>query len=258
MAEKDWTDTDIQWLKDNEIVRIFLASFNTMSAFALEANFLNNARLAGVKYIVRISTTPMNVSATTEVYYGRTHWAIENLLSQPEFKSLQWTSLQPQVFTNSYFTTCVSWLQNCKKTGKQEPLGLMADESTPNAVLDPSDVGELGAHLLAQDDPSKHSGARYVINGPENITGKQMVEILEQHIGEKVQKVTYNDMSFIDGLRQSGDMNEQAVRSIALAPVPTWEGRGSVEAMPTSEEVLELAPPRRGASRMLREMLNEV
>lgn len=255
MIEKDWTDIDIQWMKDNEIVRVFLAAFNTLSAFALEANFLNNARLAGVKYVVRISTTPANVAPESKVYYGRTHWAIENLLSQPEFKDLQWTSLQPNVFTNTYFMPCLNWLQKYRETGKQEPLGFMADETAPVAVIDPSDVGELAAHLLAQDDIDSRNQGRLCINGPENITGKQIVDILGEQIGEKVEKVKFKDMSFLDALRQNGDLTELAIRSIALAPVLSWEGKCSVETMPTSRAVMDLAPPQRKASQVLKQML---
>jgi hypothetical protein len=35
----------------------------------------------------------------------RSHWTIETLLSQPEFKDLQWTSLRPNYFTATYLAS---------------------------------------------------------------------------------------------------------------------------------------------------------
>ena len=58
--------------------------------------------------MVRVSTTAQNVQPDTPIYYGRTHWAMEQLLSQPEYSSLQWTSLQPNVFTTGLYGTVPS------------------------------------------------------------------------------------------------------------------------------------------------------
>ncbi|KAJ6088119.1 hypothetical protein N7499_004301 [Penicillium canescens] len=59
---------------------------------------------AGVKYLVKTSTHVEFIGPTSPVFYGgSSHWAIYNLLSQPEFKVLQWTSLQ----LNSLLQLCL-------------------------------------------------------------------------------------------------------------------------------------------------------
>lgn len=50
-----------------------------------------------------------------------------------------------------------------------------------SASLIPYDVGVSAGHLLSQDDPNVHNKAKYVLNGPEDITGEQIVGMVEQH-----------------------------------------------------------------------------
>lgn len=71
---------------------------------------------AGVKYVVKISTMEEFVGPANTVYYGRAHWAIEHMLSQPDFEPLQWTSLRPNVFTGAYLTLAIQWVKDYKRT----------------------------------------------------------------------------------------------------------------------------------------------
>ena len=57
VAEKNWTEIDDRWLREHEVVRLFIASHNNISHFAEESQFFYFAIRAGVKYVVRISTT---------------------------------------------------------------------------------------------------------------------------------------------------------------------------------------------------------
>lgn len=61
VAEKNWTEIDDTWLREQRVERLFIASHNNISHFSEESQFHYYARQAGVKYAVRISTTAYSV-----------------------------------------------------------------------------------------------------------------------------------------------------------------------------------------------------
>src|SRR3990167_10499159 len=146
IIEKNWPEIDSDWLREHDVARVFIASHNQPNQFAEESTFLLAALDAGVKYVVRISTTAANVRPNCRAYYARAHWAIESMLSQPEFKNLQWTSLQPNIFTSNYLHPAVEHIKQYRKTGKQDTLKLMASPDTPVGIVDPFEVGIVAAH----------------------------------------------------------------------------------------------------------------
>jgi uncharacterized protein YbjT (DUF2867 family) len=257
IVEQNWVDITADWLREHQVVRAFIASHNEPNQFAEESTFYSAALNAGVKYVVRISTTAANVRPDCRAYYARTHWAIENLLSQPEFSALQWTSLQPNVFSNFWLLTAAELIKEYRETGKQSSLKLMAAKDAPVGVIDGSEVGVFAAHLLAQDDISAHNKAKYVLNGPEDITGKQIVDLVEQYIGTKVDEVSYQDTSAIDLLYEMKfsrtGQSKNVILSIKHAMETGWEGKCS--ASTTSKEVLEIAAPKRTAADVLKNLL---
>jgi hypothetical protein len=104
---------------------------------------------AGVKYKVRVSTYGEYVGPTKPVFYGRSPWAIETLLSQPEFESMHQRSLQPNFFTTSYRTSTMDWIKAYQKTHRQETLAIILSANAAVAMSNPKDVSNVGAHLLA-------------------------------------------------------------------------------------------------------------
>lgn len=242
MVEKDWTMIDADWLKEHDVERIFIASHNGVSHFTDESLFLTNALEAGVKYVVRISTTRANVGPNTPVFYGRNHWAVEAMLSTPEFAELAWTSLQPNVFTAYTIPGCIAWAKTFKETGKQEPLKLMSDENAAVAVVEGSEVGIIAAKLLMQENTAPHNSKKYVVVGPEDVTGRGLVERVEKYAGVKVENVIFRDRSWLD---YATDTPKNVLHSLGLAPRTGWRGETSLKASPTSPEILELYAPKK-------------
>jgi len=259
VVEQNWVEITADWLREHEVVRAFIASHNEPNQFAEESTFHVAALQAGVKYVVRISTTAANVYPTCAAYYPRTHWAIEALLSSSEFSGMQWTSIQPNVFSPLYLSAAAELIKQYRKTGKQDTLRLMGSEDAPIGIIDPSDVGLVAAHLLSQKNPSVHNKAKYVLNGPEDITGKQIVNMVEQHIGTKVEDVSYKDVSFIDAIYEmkfaATRQSRNVIMSIKHAPETAWEGKCT--ASTTTKEILELAAPKRTPADVLRSLLEE-
>ncbi|PQE33314.1 hypothetical protein CJF32_00006608 [Rutstroemia sp. NJR-2017a WRK4] len=253
LVEQNWVDITADWLREHEVARAFIASHNEPTQFAEESTFHLAALRAGVKYVVRISTTAANVKPDCDAYYPRQHWAIETMLSSPEFQNLHWTSLQPNVFTNFWLTPAAELVKKYRETGKQTTLRLMASEDAPVGVIDPDEVGVFAAQLLLQENTAAHNKARYVLNGPEDITGKQIVELVEQYIGTKVENVTYKDTSFIDEWAAATPQSKSLILSVKHAPVTAFEGKAT--ASTTSKEVLELAAPKHTCAEIFKTML---
>ncbi|KAL7956505.1 NAD(P)-binding protein [Trichoderma compactum] len=189
--EKDWPDIDVEWLKSQEVVRVFIAPHTLPHHFADESSLCLALLQAGVKYVVRISTFVEIISPTSLTPYGPSHWAIENLLSQPEFVDLQWTSLQQNFFTRHWLGPAIGFIAEYKQTEQQGVLSVLSSEDSPAGLIDPEDIGTVAAHLLALDDVSPHNHGKYVLHCLEDVTGRDIVKIVEDYIGEKVENVTY-------------------------------------------------------------------
>ncbi|THY94952.1 NAD(P)-binding protein [Aureobasidium pullulans] len=255
IAEQNWVEIDAAWLQEHNVERIFVASHNEPAHFAEEGQLYVNCLRAGVKYVVRISTTAANVVPDYMAYYPRSHWAIEMMLSQPEFKNLAFTSLQPNGFLPMFLAPTAEFIKNYRKTGKQEGnLSLIIDADTPTGLVDSDDVGRVAAHLLGQEDFTPHANKKYVVSGPEDVTGNDIVKLVEEHIGTKVEKdkIAFKDLSFIDGMA-SQSPHPNLIRSIKQAPVTSWDGKCKSET--TSKEVLELYAPKRTAAEVLKELI---
>ena len=203
---------------------------------------------------MRISTTAANVRPDCPAYYPRQHWAIEAMLSSPEFETIQWTSLQPNLFITLALGPAVEFIKQYRKDGKQDTLLLLADEDARIGYVHPDDVGRFAAVLLSQENYSVHNKAKYVLNGPEDITGKQIVKLVEQHIGAQVKHVKFRDMSFIDSAAASAKEHKSHILTIKHAPVTAWEGQCSIAT--TSKVVKELATPQITSAEWLKSALD--
>ncbi|KAJ5619335.1 hypothetical protein N7510_003319 [Penicillium lagena] len=136
---------------------------------------------------------------------------------------------------------------------------MIASKDAPVGIIDPDDVGLFAAHLLSQEDPTMHNTARYVLNRPEDITGKQIVDMVEQHIGTQVEEVSYKDMSFInllyEHIQAPNHQSKNIVLSIKHTAEMAWEGECLTST--TSRNVLELAPPKGTPAEVLAALLKE-
>ena len=103
VKEKDWTSIDSAWLIEAKVSRVYLAPHNLPNQFVDESKFLVECKDAGIKYLVKLSTNIHYITPDNPVYYGRAHWAIENLLEQNEFKQLNWTVLRANYFVSTCY-----------------------------------------------------------------------------------------------------------------------------------------------------------
>jgi uncharacterized protein YbjT (DUF2867 family) len=255
IIEKNWTDIDADWLRENEVERLYSACHNEATQFADESLLYNAVREAGVKYAVRLSTTHESVSADNLVPYGRAHWAIEAMLSDPSFNNLQWSSLQPMVFHPYVVGVALDWVKEYRKTGQKGKLDIMLGETKGVYSIDANEVGVVAAHLLASDDTSIHNRKKYILRGPEAITGRQIVDQIERHTGVKVDDVRFNSLAFIDQLGDAG-WPKNLVKAMKRAMTNSFADEGKAPASaPTSPEIMEVYAPKISAVEYLHKEL---
>lgn len=164
------------------------------------------------------------------------------------------------ILTAEWISTMFLWpaanyVKEYRETGKQGTLRLMIPKDSPVGLIDSYDVGVVAAHLLAQDSTSVHNQARYFLNGPEDVTGEQIVWLVEQYIGTKVEDVRFSDMSLIDAMIANTTESKNVTSTIKLALRIMEEGK--CKASTTSPEILKLAPPKHTATEVLKRLLDE-
>ncbi|KAF5962299.1 putative NmrA-like family protein [Fusarium bulbicola] len=255
VIEQNWVEITSEWLRECHVVKAFIASHNEPNQFAKESTFHIAVLHAGVEYVVRISTTAANVGPNCLAYYPRTHWAIETLVSSPEFEKLKWTSLQPNVFTQFWLGPAAGLIKTFRETGKQEPMRLMASEDAAMGPIDSNEVGVFAARLLAMENIDAHNKAKYVLNGPEDITGRQIVDLVEEYIGTKVEHAIFKDMSFIDHMEAQTQHLKNVILSIKRAAETGWEEKCGVDT--TSEEFLQIAAPKNTPADILKTLVGD-
>jgi uncharacterized protein YbjT (DUF2867 family) len=242
IVEISWPAITPQWLREHKVDRVFIASHNQPDQFAEESTFHYAALKAGVKYVVRISTTASNVRPDCPTYYPRTHWAIEAMLESPAYEKLHWTSIQPNVFLTHWLLSAAELIKKVRDGGKQDTLRLMANETKPIGAVDPNDVSAVAAKLLLENDTSVHNKAKYVLNGPESITGAQIVAMVEECIGAKVESVVFRDNSILDEMMAATPGLKDLISTMKDAADETFES--PLPTVPTSQEIFNLAAPK--------------
>jgi uncharacterized protein YbjT (DUF2867 family) len=241
IIELNWTEITAEWLREHRVARAFIASHNQPSQFAEESTFHVAALRAGVDYVVRISTTAANVRPDCGAYYPRTHWAVETMLESPAFDKLHWTSLQPNVFSPLVLSTAAEMIKKVQGGGEQDMLRLLVSADAPVGIIHPYDVSRVAAKLLLEEEISGHNKTKYNLNGPVDVTGRQIVAMVEERIGAKVEDVKFEDVTFLDEMVAATTESKNVISSIKHAPETAWAGLCTAEL--TSDAALRLAAP---------------
>ena len=253
VREQDWTSINSAWLTEAKVARVYIAPHNLPNQFTDESAFLTACKAAKVKYLVKLSTNIHFIGPDSPIYYGRSHWAIENLLEQTEFKQLNWTVLRANFFIGTLLSFTIDLL---KKNKTNDPIPLILDEGSPVALINPDDVGEAAAKLLALDDPSPHFGKKYNLSGPEDVTGKDIVSMIEQITHRKIE-IDYKNWAVFKILREQGGYPESLWESMAYGVKDNlWLGVSRLANTPTSPEILQLSPPHSTVKEFIQQTFN--
>jgi len=154
---------------------------------AQDANVLGVAGRARVEHVVVLSSLGAELGG---IGGGAMHLPGERLLRD---SGLPWTILHPTEF----MTNTLWW----RDTIIAASAIFVPSGSGRVALIDPSDIGEVAAHVLTTPD---HEGRVYRLTGPEALTTADIAAHLSEVLDRPVRHVDIADSEFHDQLLRSG------------------------------------------------------
>jgi uncharacterized protein YbjT (DUF2867 family) len=139
---------------------------NGQKQLELEQQFVDAAKAAGVKHVVKMSSMEAMPDATAPI--PKIHYASEQYLAA---SGLAWTMLKPNFFMQNFLGSA--------GTIKEQGRFFMPMADGKTVMVDVRDIGAVAAHVLTTPG---HAGKKYEITGPEELSfhdvGARMTEVL--------------------------------------------------------------------------------
>ena len=155
------------------VERAMLISSSDPAMFEVQSNFIEAARKAGVKYVVKLSGIMPEVDSPFR--FARMHGEIERRL---EASGMAFTNLRAGEFFPAYFRQVRSIVA---KGALMLPM-----ENARIASIDIGDIAEVAATILTG---SGHEGKTYPLTGPEALSMAEVAEMLSAATGKPIQYV---------------------------------------------------------------------
>lgn len=199
IAQGDLARPESLALALQEIDRALLCSSVGPELPELQGNFVQAAKRAGVRYVVKFSG--MGADVHSEWRFLRWHGEAEKEL---ENSGLAFTHLQPNQFMQVY----LRFKDTIASQGKFYA-------ASKDSQVSPVDVRDIAAVAVAVLTGTGHEGKTYVITGPEALTYEQVADKISAAIGKKV---TYVDVP-----------PEAAKKALLDGGAPEWFAEGQME-----------------------------
>ena len=155
------------------VTRALLTMPNSERQLAQEKSFVDHAKKAGVKHIVKMSS--MEAIPGTTVPVPAIHVESEAYIRA---SGLAWTMLKPNFFMQNFFANAA--------TIKSMNKFFMPCGQGKTGMSDARDVGAVVAHVMSTED---HAGKEYQLTGPQVMTFGQAAEIFSTVLGRKIEYV---------------------------------------------------------------------
>jgi uncharacterized protein YbjT (DUF2867 family) len=156
-----------------DIDRAMLISSSDPMMLDVQANFIDAARKAGVKHIVKLSGIMPELNSAFR--FARMHGEIEKRL---EASGMAFTHLRAGEFMPAYFRQ----VPNITAKGAM----FLPMEDARIASIDVGDIAEIAARVLTS---SGHEGKTYPLTGPEALTMTEVAEKLSAATGKTIRYV---------------------------------------------------------------------
>ena len=181
--------------------RAVLILRNSKEQEALELNFINTAKKAGLPWIIKLSS-PEAVRGTTSPL-PLAHIAAEDAIMA---SGMHWTFVRPSFFMQNFRGS----IPKAKATGK---LSMPMGKGTV-ALTDCADAGAFIAELLTSKNPEQHYSKCYDITGPDKVmTFAEVAQVMGEAFGRPVAYDDCDPKAFQQGMRPfvSSDWHSDAV-----------------------------------------------
>jgi uncharacterized protein YbjT (DUF2867 family) len=211
LVEGDYNDTRSLERALNGIHTAYLASPAAPDQVRLQTNFVNMARLTGLKHVVKLSA--LGTDSDSPVGLLRGHAEIEDYIRKT---GIAYTFLHPHFFMDNL-------LGNSESVTRDgvlySPLG--DARIAPIAI---QDIASVAARILIDGG---HRGTTYVLTGPESLTFSEIASVWSKVIGKTVRYSLVSFDAARQGMVQSGTSTWLAQDTVRI--MMTWaEGKGDI------------------------------
>lgn len=149
--------------------QLFLLTSPDQDHTLREKQMIDLACQAGIRHIVRLSTSDTNLS--TKLPYGKSHAEIDQYLRA---KPVNWTILRPTGF-----------MQNFIESRQPIAKGILPHSLNDGQIsyIDLRDIASVAKTVLTED---VHNGATYYLTGPESMTVSDVAAELTSSLGHEI------------------------------------------------------------------------
>lgn len=181
------------------VERAFLLTNSSERAEGQQSNFVDAARRAGVKHIVKLSQWA--TSADSAVRFLRYHAAVERKIRE---SGMTYTFLRPNLFMQALLAFRETII------GQGRFFAAVGD-----ARVSAVDVRDIASAAVAALVEKGHEGQIYNLTGPEALSHREMAEKLSRALGRRIDFV---------------DVPPEAMREGAIkVGFPVWQADGLIE-----------------------------
>ena len=181
------------------IARAFLLTNSSELAESQQKTFVEEAKRAGVRHIVKQSQWAADINSP--VRFLQYHAAVEDEIIK---SGIEYTFLRPNLFMQG--------LLGFREPIKQQNKFIAAVGDAKISIVDIRDIAAVAAAALTEDG---HAGKIYNITGPEALTHRQMAEKLSTALNRRIE--------FIDVLPQ------EMRKALLDVGFPEWQADGLIE-----------------------------
>ena len=192
--ELDYNKPDTLSAALSGVDKLFLLTPFQSNMVDLTSNLVNEAKKAGVKYIVKQSVLGAD-DAEQAITPSRLHRQAEKVIEE---SGIPFTFLRPNFFMQNF----VTFYSNFIKT--QGAFYVPAGDAKASFV-DVRDIAAVAVQALSgKNGESKHIGKAYDITGTEALSYGEAAEILSKELAKKVIYVNISDEDARKGMKDMG------------------------------------------------------
>jgi uncharacterized protein YbjT (DUF2867 family) len=201
VVQLDYNKPDTLASASRGVDKLFLLTPFQSNMVDLTSNLVNEAKNAGVKYVVKQSV--MGADAEPGITPGRLHRQAEKIVQE---SGIPFTFLRPNFFMQNF----VSFYSHFIKT--QGAFYVPAEDAKVSFV-DVRNIAAVAVQALSKNGGGKHTGKAYNITGSEALSYGEAAEILSKEIGKKVNYVSVSDEDARKGMKDMG-IDEWTINSM--------------------------------------------
>jgi (4-alkanoyl-5-oxo-2,5-dihydrofuran-3-yl)methyl phosphate reductase len=153
------------------VTAVYVATPTSPELPRYEGNLAAAAARAGVSHIVKLSV--IGAAAESPLTFARLHFDAEQRIRQ---SGLHWTMVRP----NGFMQNTLAW---APQIAAGDIYGPIMDARW--SIVDMRDIAAVAVAALT--DPATHSGATYVVTGPEASSPREQIEILAETLGRPLE-----------------------------------------------------------------------